>query len=40
MKKIKKYIKLLPPDWTKYGIYYSLPLLLGTYGMFTNKKAN
>lgn len=32
--------KLLPPDWTKYGIYYSLPLLLGTYGMFTNKKAN
>ena len=29
--------KLLPPDWTKYGIYYSLPLLLGTYGMFTNK---
>ena len=31
--------KLLPPDWSKYGIYYSLPLLF-TNGMFTNKETD
>lgn len=31
---------LLPPDWTKHSMYYSLPLLLGLNGMYSNKETN